>query len=91
MHYDDDERSSIISTHSSVHTVSTVNYTPRRQVGTSKLPEGYITLSDFSFSDTHPQQQRIILCQLQKQTNKFIQEGKIKTLPKDAQRGKKGK
>jgi len=89
MHYDDDERSSIISTHSSVHTVSTVNYTPRRQVGTSKLPEGYITLSDFSFSDTHPQQQRIILCQLQKQTNKFIQEGKIKTLPKDAQRGKK--
>jgi len=31
----------------------------------------------------------MILCQLQKHSNKLIQEGKIKPLPKDAQRGKK--
>jgi len=87
-HLQEDEVSSV-STQSSAHNTSTGNYTQRRQVGSARFSESFITLSDFGFYDTHPQQQRIILCQLQKQTDKLIQDGKIRPLPKDAQRGKK--
>jgi len=89
--FQEDELSSVSTYSSQYNTNSSALYTPRKKVGVAKFSDSIISLSDFRYSDTHPQQQRIILCQLQKHTNKLIQEGKIKPLPKDAQRGKKGK
>ncbi|ORX87654.1 ankyrin [Anaeromyces robustus] len=87
--FQEDETSSV-STYSSIYNAASSGiYTPRKLVGVSKLSESIISLSDFKYSDTHPQQQRSILCQLQKHTNKLIQENKLKPLPKDAQKGKK--
>jgi len=87
--FQEDELSSVSTYSSQYNTNSSALYTPRKKVGVAKFSDSIISLSDFRYSDTHPQQQRIILCQLQKHTNKLIQEGKIKPLPKDAQRGKK--
>jgi len=87
--FQEDETSSI-STYSSVYNIASSGiYTPRKQVGVAKFSESIISFSDFQYSDTHPQQQRVILCQLQKHSNKLIQEGKIEPLPKEVQKSKK--
>jgi len=87
--FHEDETSSVSTYSSAYNAASSGIYTPRKQVGVAKFSESIISFSDFQYSDTHPQQQRVILCQLQKHSNKLIQEGKIEPLPKEVQKSKK--
>jgi len=71
--FHEDETSSVSTYSSAYNAASSGIYTPRKQVGVTKLSESIISYSDFKYSDTHPQRQRIVLCQLQKHSNKLIQ------------------